>query len=424
MDTEHIRNCKAEIEKRLGWGSSVKWTNQDFELLVEDIFIKTGTNLSLTTLKRIWGKVDYQSNPSVATLNVLAQYLGYDHWRDFQNNYKTEDKKERKYHSNIFSKSNKRYFNQKIMAILVVLIALLSLYFLIDRRQVFYEPEEVVFQSKKVSIGLPNTVIFEYDISNVIADSFHIQQSWDQRRRVRISPNDTKHTSFYYFPGFFHAKLIANSEVIKEHEVFVESDGWAGMIERFPEPIYINDLLTVADGYLGVDIGNYPQREDHFQDKNFWIDYYYVKDFGNMDANNFDFECRIRNNSELGSVCHESRISIICTGGRFNIPICMPGCVSNINVTLNDEYLSGKRHDLSAFGCDITKWTNFKIRVEKKKCEISIGNDVKLTKTFKSDPGKIVGFKFKFNGVGEVDIVRLSDLNNSIIFEESFNQDL
>ncbi|MCK5700755.1 MAG: hypothetical protein KAI29_06365, partial [Cyclobacteriaceae bacterium] len=187
MDTELIWKCKIEIEKRLGWESSVKWTNQDFELLVEDIFIKTGTNLSLTTLKRIWGKVDYQSNPSVATLNVLAQYLGYDHWRDFQNNYKTEDKKERKYHSTITSRSVKRYFNQKIMAILVVLIALLSLYFLIDRRQVFYEPDEVVFKSKKVTTGLPNTVIFEYDISNVIADSFHIQQSWDQRRRVRIS---------------------------------------------------------------------------------------------------------------------------------------------------------------------------------------------------------------------------------------------
>ncbi|MCK5369118.1 MAG: hypothetical protein KAQ62_11220, partial [Cyclobacteriaceae bacterium] len=228
MDTELIRKCKIEIEKRLGWGSSVKWTNQDFELLVEDIFIKTGTNLSLTTLKRIWGKVNYQSNPSVATLNALAQYLDYVHWRDFQNNCKAETKEERKNHSTISSISMKRYFNQKIIVVLVVLIALLSLYFLIDRRQVFYVPEDVVFQSKKVSTGLPNKVIFEYDISNVIADSFHIQQSWDQRRRIRISPNDTKHTSFYYFPGFFHAKLIANSEVIKEHEVFVESDGWAG----------------------------------------------------------------------------------------------------------------------------------------------------------------------------------------------------
>ena len=44
--------------------------------------------------------------------------------------------------------------------------------------------------------------------------------------------------------------------------------------------------------------------------------------------------------------------------------------------------------------------------------------------TFKNHPGKIVGIKFKFNGVGEVDMVRLSDLNNSIVFEDSFNHNL
>ena len=250
MDHKHIRNCTIEIEKRLEWGPCEQWTNQDFELLVEEIFNKTGTNLSLTTLKRIWGKVDYQSNPSVATLNVLAQFLDYAHWRDFKNAYKQENTFEKNSRSTRSVWISKKYFNQKLVILLVVFLALSSVFFLIDRRQVFYQPNEVVFTSKKTAIGLPNTVIFEYDVSKVIADSFHIQQSWDQRRRVSISPVDTKHTSFYYYPGYFHAKLIANNEIIKEHEVFVESDGWIGMADRFPEPIYINDLLTVSEGLL------------------------------------------------------------------------------------------------------------------------------------------------------------------------------
>jgi hypothetical protein len=185
---------------------------------------------------------------------------------------------------------------------------------LIDRRQVFYQADEVVFKSMKATTGLPNTVIFEYDVSKVIADSFHIQQSWDQRRRVRISPLDKQHTSFYYYPGYFHAKLIANDEIIKEREVFVESDGWIGMAERFPEPIYLNDFLTFSEGSFGIDFSNYPQNGNHFQDKDLWIDYYFVNDFGKIDANNFVYECRIKNDSDFGSVCRESRISIICQG--------------------------------------------------------------------------------------------------------------
>lgn len=424
MESKHIRHCTIEIEKRLEWGPSEHWTNQDFELLAEDIFSKTGTNLSITTLKRIWGKIDYQSNPSLVTLNVLAQFIGYAHWRDFKNASNKENTFEKKPNAARPGWHSKKYLNQKLIILLVVAIAFSSVFFLIDRRQVFYHADEVIFKSKKVDTGLPNTVIFEYDVINVIADSFHIQQSWDRRRRVRISADDRMHTSFYYYPGYFRAKLIANSQIIKEHDIFVESDGWISMVERFPEPIYINDLLTVSEGFLHADIINYPQQEDHFQDKDFWLDYYYVKDLGNVDATNFIYECRIKNDANLGSVCRESRISVMCSNGRFNIPLCMRGCVSNINLALGDVYLSGKRHDLSSLGCNVTKWVNFKLKVEDKKCEISIENEVRLTKTFSSDIGKIVGFKFKFNGVGKVDHVKLQALDQSIIFEETFDQNL
>ena len=87
MAKDHIQICKNEIEKSLKWGPADDWTNHDFEQLVEEIFAKTGANVSITTLKRVWGKVDYQSKPSISTLNVLALYLGYAHWRDFQINF-------------------------------------------------------------------------------------------------------------------------------------------------------------------------------------------------------------------------------------------------------------------------------------------------------------------------------------------------
>lgn len=423
MQDQHIQICKQEIERRLKWGPSETWTNQDFELLVEEIFDKTKNNVSLTTLKRIWGKVDYQSKTSVATLNVLAQYLDYAHWRDFQIGHQIGLQKPTR-NKPAVPIARRLFLNQKMLVAFVVIIALSSLFFFIDRRQVFYVAEDVVFTSRKVSTGLPNTVVFEYDVSKVIADSFHIQQSWDKRRRVKISPLESKHSSFYYHPGFFHAKLVANSEVIKEHDVFVVSDGWIAMIERLPEPIYVNNLLTKENGYLGLNMSAYPKQADHFQDKDFFVAYYYVKDFGETDAGNLDFECRIRNNTEMGSVCRESRISILCTRGFYSIPLCMPGCVGNIRLTLGNLSLSGKTQDLSALGCDLTNWTDFKLHVENNSCEISINDEVKLTAKHERDLGRVVGIKFKFNGIGEVEMVKLSELDNEIIFEDSFVSNL
>lgn len=417
-----IRSCLNEIEQKLNWGPSSRWTNQDFELLSEEIFQKTGTNLSLTTLKRIWGKVEYQSQPSPTTLNVLAKYLGYAHWREYQNSIK----KNTSAHIPVEQISPKwkwnALWNKKLAVVLVVLIALSSLFFFIDRRQVFFKADEVEFSSRIVSTGLPNSVIFDYDVSKVIADSFHIQQSWDARRRVRVSPDDRQHTSFYYYPGYFHAKLIANDQVIKEHNVFVESNGWIGMIERFPAPIYINESL-MKNEYLTADLKNFDQIKNVFQDEGFWIDYYNVLDFGELDANNFEYQCRIRNNSDRGSVCHESRISLICTEGRYNIPLSMPGCVSNLNLTLGDNFYYGKEHDLSALGCDLTDWVKFKLKVSDKKCEISINDSTVLVETYQMDLGQIVGFKFKFNGEGAVDDIQLSDSQNTIFYHEGFSSE-
>ena len=77
-------DCKRLIEEKLGWGHSTDWTNRDFDQLSEKIFEATGVNLSQTTLKRIWGKVKYDSAPTVTTLNTLAQFLGFEQWRDFR----------------------------------------------------------------------------------------------------------------------------------------------------------------------------------------------------------------------------------------------------------------------------------------------------------------------------------------------------
>jgi hypothetical protein len=71
-------------ESNTGWGDSQEWTNQDFVILSEKIQERTGAALSHVTLKRVWGKVKYDSAPNTHTLDTLVQFLGYQNWRDFK----------------------------------------------------------------------------------------------------------------------------------------------------------------------------------------------------------------------------------------------------------------------------------------------------------------------------------------------------
>lgn len=82
-DESLIRLVKKMFEDKTGWGNSDTWTNQDFLQLSELVRDETGITLSHVTLKRVWGKVKYDSLPNTHTLNTLAQFLGYDNWRDF-----------------------------------------------------------------------------------------------------------------------------------------------------------------------------------------------------------------------------------------------------------------------------------------------------------------------------------------------------
>ena len=75
--------CLQLIEQKLNWGESSNWSSYDFGKLSDIIQDKTGVMLSVTTLKRLWGKLKYDNLPSITTLNTLARFLDFKDWREF-----------------------------------------------------------------------------------------------------------------------------------------------------------------------------------------------------------------------------------------------------------------------------------------------------------------------------------------------------
>lgn len=58
-------------------------TPKDFDYLSEYIYETQRQKLSATTLKRMWGYLTDNSSPRLATLNLLARFVGYADWYDY-----------------------------------------------------------------------------------------------------------------------------------------------------------------------------------------------------------------------------------------------------------------------------------------------------------------------------------------------------
>lgn len=75
-----LTKLKKDIEAKVG--REMK-TPKDFNFLSQCIFDKLHQTVSPTTLKRIWGYLTSYKSPSHTTLNILAQFAGYDSWVSF-----------------------------------------------------------------------------------------------------------------------------------------------------------------------------------------------------------------------------------------------------------------------------------------------------------------------------------------------------
>jgi hypothetical protein len=93
------------------------------------------------------------------------------------------------------------------------------------------------------------------------------------------------------------------------------------------------------------------------------------------------------------------------------IPFSKNGCSSDNNLMLNDLYFNGKENDLSAFSTDISVPTEIEINVKNKEVDVFIQKQNVFTQSYSKTMGNLVGVRFKFLGVGQVN--NMSLLNQS-----------
>lgn len=399
-----LKTCLLLIEQKLGWGKSSTWHNDMFAELSELIQQKTGVLLSSTTLKRVWGRVHYESSPSISTLNTLAQFIDYKNWRDFKLNTST-------------SKPN--FFQKKVVPYLGIIVpsaALLTLIFIsffsmtLNNTAVEKDYSTITFKSRPIVEGLPNSVVFDFNLDNVKSDSIYIQQFWDRTKTIKLEAGQKQATGIYYFPGYFRSKLLIDGEIIKEHDLFIKSNGWSGTLDYEPVPKYYTEKELFSKQKL-----SFPPitLEEVGKSETPLVSSFHLIDDLGVSGDHISIQTSVKNTfNDKWAVCQTLRFVILGTEGAMIIPFTQLGCISDIGLLLNDVYLNGKKHDLSSFGIDLSDLTPIKIDINDKNVRIFVKDKLIYSGKYNESIGRLVGIRYRFLGAGEVESIEIKDLNN------------
>lgn len=436
---EILQECCRQIELRMGWGNSAEWQRADFEALSARIQDETGVLLSVSTLKRVWGKVKYDSLPSLTTLNTLAKFAGFGGWREAKRQLSAgEDDgaeapdvmdapaQEEEVVETTAAGATQNKPRRKVRP---VWLAAACMVMLLGGWLVFRGPAGqparakgiYTFSMEPLAQGIPNSVVFHYDARAAGNDSVFFQQSWDPRRRVAVPANGNVYTSIYYYPGHFKAKLIVGKEIVKEQNLLVRSGGWLTAVEQEPVPVYYPASATIANGAWRLSVPQLQERNIALQPQPPITKLYYIDHLKGLSADDFTFESALRNEYVQGSaICGGVRVILHGTEGAHIVPLGMPGCVGDMFLMLGDTTFHAGSANLSGFGCNVAQWVNLKLEVKGRQARVFIDGKEAFRHTYRRPAGELVGVSFRFDGTGAVDSVAFRRNDGEVVFSEGF----
>jgi len=410
MDNNELSRLLASIENELNWGPAKEWNNRDFERLNILILERTKVSLSSSTLKRIWGKVNYNNQPSLTTLDALSRFAGFESWREFCRQPAASDRSVPPFipEAAFPAKRKKSYVFAFAILMAVLLVILFKVF---NSRQNITSSRDhsaYSFTSKAITRDIPNSVVFNYDARAAGSRPVMIQQSWDKTRRNTVPADIHQFTSIYYRPGFYQAKLIVANEVVKEHPLLIPTKGWLGLLAKDPAPVYLGEEEFLHQDHLGISAEFLRQKLSQEQWEAPVAEFYNVGNFVPVPINSLSFTVDLKNTFSAGaSKCAVINVQLITDNQPLNIPLSMPGCISNLYLSNGEDDISGRSNDLSSFGIALGKWTRVSCKTSNGKIDYLINDQLVYQTKQPKKKLKVLGIGITFQGGGMIKNVRL-----------------
>jgi hypothetical protein len=406
-----LKELLEEIEGIFDQGRGSEWSNNDFERLSERILEKTGKRLSITTLKRVWGRTAPTSAPSLTTLNILSEYAGYGDWRKFCKSDPTETAPLEA----LNHRSNRVLINGASLIVVVLIITAFLIFNFTENdpiqhseNQSYNSLDSIEFSFSKVTAGYPNTVIFKYDIGNLQYDSLAIQQSWDESKRISLSGPGGLVTGTYYSPGYFLTKLMVNDRIVREMDLYIPTEGWQGILFSGTDFTYLDPAEEIETEEV---LRWHPETLEELNSNS--NSYLYLANLSPnpaLESSNFRLETEFRViQPTKRSICQFVRMTITGTREVLSFQFGIPGCVGDLMFFLNKKMVSGRENDLSGFGLVPGRWASCNIVCKDNHLTLYVNGKKAFETQLASDIGKIGGVQWTFEGTAEIRDLNLTD---------------
>ena len=429
-DRQLIELGAQELAARHGFPDGKSMRQRDFEYLCTRIEESSGILISLSTIKRIvFGQ--YNRLPQIATLNAMAVGLGYPDWQAFKTAKQngapaavdpapppvavdpTPPPPQPTRH-------RPSYPLIGAGIVLFLLLALLSWNYF--SRTPAGTISAATFDIRRTTQNtVPNTVVFTYDIDHVPGDSFFIQQSWDQHRRVRVYKGTHTLTDIYYEPGYHTAKLIANDKIIKTLPVSIPTDNWFFYSKESLSrglPSYIHTSTPIRNGVLGLEKQDLTANRIDPEKPQIYLYNWFPTNI-ETSADNFRLTAKVKMTEVRNTACPFIMPEIFCQQGLMYFVCTIPGCTgaaNEISAKFGDHFLDGRSTDFSPFGIDVHDWHNIELLVKEKQVSIAIDGKTVFHSSYTTSAGLITGLGFHSNGLTAVDSIRLTGLDGKTVY--------
>ena len=404
-----FKNIVKSCEVRFDRGGSDTWKHNDFIDFSVEIQNETKVNISINTLKRIFGKISVDDDyfPQQATIDALKKYSRYfsvDEREDLINVSESANS----VNSSILIKF------RFLWGLLFLSVVFFSVLFLLKKE----ENNLGTVNISHTEGNLPKTVFFDLQLPNV-KDSLFISFG-DKSPLVYLEQDVTKISHAYLIPGVFKVDIKNSDSILVRTKVYVPSNKWLGLgffrqhdipnsYYAFPAVKKGNDsLFHISNEQLkkvGLDtLKSHFTRLCNFTPINNYSD-------------NFIFETTFKKTIPLkGIYCNSMRFQISGIDNMIRFNFVSSGCSSKVLNVISEQYPKGTDSDLSQFVLDMEKWNTVKLINRNKKVELYANNRLIYKGIYTESIGDLRGVFIEFEGNGYVKNCSLKSLNGKVLY--------
>lgn len=415
------------MEQLLNKGPSKEWQTKDFEEISQFIFKKSSFTISVSTLKRLWGRMKYQYIPSEDTLDILAITLNYSSWNSYVSYNQdqineflhTTKEKDLITYRNYYRKKKVRstlmpntYIRWSFLS-LIILAPILYLIFIHTSQQ---QPAKII-RSIEDSAGIvPFTTKIYYDNNH-----------YNKRTYIKISGHpyelkkskDFHHTRVLH-PGFKIYNVYAGEEKVEQFSLLGLTRGWYTLLKDQMGNKSLYTSLPGREGILHLPDSVIKHLIGFKQFKK--LVYINAQQY-NLQGDMLDFKTRFKYQDlpKFESKCQNVVITILDENKHFiSIQFTQWPCVSNTQIMFGGKAYNGKTSDIPFMNINTAKWNTTRIVSKNEQFQLFVNDSLCFTEQYTQPLGNIILVKTIFYGSGMLDYVKLGDGRGNWVLNDDF----